>query len=122
MVGLRSNPVLIDFWDYTCVNCPRTIPYSRYSAKEVNLVAYPPPIGAGSIEVAQDGHPLTEEESGADISFDEGHSFVLIDEPRMYALVNNDAFGTHELTIATASDEIGLFAFTFLTCVSEPIG
>jgi thiol-disulfide isomerase/thioredoxin len=94
--------------------------YLRYSAREVNLVAYPPPAGSGSIEVVQDGHPLTEEESGADIRFDEGRSFVLIDEPRMYALVNNDTFGTHELTLAMASDEIGLFAFTFVTCVSEP--
>ncbi len=29
MQGLRGRPVLIDFWDYTCVNCLRTIPYLK---------------------------------------------------------------------------------------------
>ncbi len=27
MAALRGRPVLIDFWDYTCVNCIRTLPY-----------------------------------------------------------------------------------------------
>lgn len=27
MADLRGRPVLIDFWDYTCVNCIRTLPY-----------------------------------------------------------------------------------------------
>lgn len=26
---LRGRPVLIDFWDYTCVNCLRTLPYVK---------------------------------------------------------------------------------------------
>jgi thiol-disulfide isomerase/thioredoxin len=29
MRGLRGRVVLIDFWDYTCVNCIRTLPYVR---------------------------------------------------------------------------------------------
>jgi thiol-disulfide isomerase/thioredoxin len=29
MADLRGRPVLIDFWDYTCVNCLRTLPYVR---------------------------------------------------------------------------------------------
>jgi thiol-disulfide isomerase/thioredoxin len=27
MAGLRGRPVLVDFWDYTCINCLRTLPY-----------------------------------------------------------------------------------------------
>ena len=27
MSELRGKPVLVDFWDYTCVNCIRTLPY-----------------------------------------------------------------------------------------------
>ncbi len=27
MADLRGRPVLIDFWDYTCINCLRTLPY-----------------------------------------------------------------------------------------------
>lgn len=29
MADLRGRPVLIDFWDYTCVNCLRTLPYLK---------------------------------------------------------------------------------------------
>ena len=29
MAGLRGKIVLIDFWDYTCVNCLRTLPYVK---------------------------------------------------------------------------------------------
>ena len=27
LADLRGRPVLVDFWDYTCVNCLRTLPY-----------------------------------------------------------------------------------------------
>lgn len=27
LAGLRGGVVLIDFWDYTCLNCLRTLPY-----------------------------------------------------------------------------------------------
>jgi thiol-disulfide isomerase/thioredoxin len=29
MANLRGQPVLIDFWDYACINCLRTLPYLR---------------------------------------------------------------------------------------------
>jgi len=29
LADLRGRPVLIDFWDYTCLNCLRTLPYLR---------------------------------------------------------------------------------------------
>lgn len=39
----RGKPVLIDFWDYTCVNCLRTLPYMkewhrRYEAMGLTVV------------------------------------------------------------------------------------
>lgn len=27
--GLRGRAILVDFWDYTCVNCIRTLPYTK---------------------------------------------------------------------------------------------
>ena len=93
--------------------------YLRYSAKEVNLVVYPPRQPPGKIELSQDGHPLHEEDAGDDMRFEDGRSLVLIEEPRMYMLVNNREFGTHDLSLSTPSDGIGLYAFTFVTCVTS---
>ncbi len=41
--NLRGRVVLIDFWDYTCVNCIRTLPYlqewhRRYSDKGLTII------------------------------------------------------------------------------------
>lgn len=40
---LRGRVVLVDFWDYTCVNCIRTLPYvqawhERYQAMELTVI------------------------------------------------------------------------------------
>jgi thiol-disulfide isomerase/thioredoxin len=94
--------------------------YLRYEAKEVNLVVYPPR-QPGTVELLQDGHPLPAEDAGADVRFDDGRSFLLIDQPRMYMLANNRQFGTHDLSLSTTSDGIGLYAFTFVTCVAENV-
>ncbi len=41
--GLRGRVVLVDFWDYTCVNCIRTLPYvkewhRRYHPKGLSII------------------------------------------------------------------------------------
>jgi thiol-disulfide isomerase/thioredoxin len=43
MASLRGGPVLVDFWDYTCVNCIRTLPYvsewhRRYSPHGLTVI------------------------------------------------------------------------------------
>jgi len=43
LASLRGRVVLIDFWDYTCVNCIRTLPYvfewhRRYSDKGLTVI------------------------------------------------------------------------------------
>lgn len=43
MEQLYGKPVLIDFWDYTCINCMRTVPYltewhRRYSPHGLTIV------------------------------------------------------------------------------------
>ncbi len=42
-ITLRSRVVLVDFWDYTCTNCLRTLPYvvewhRRYSDKGLTII------------------------------------------------------------------------------------
>jgi hypothetical protein len=100
--GLRGRTVLVDFWDYTCVN----------------LVAHPGR-EPGRLEILQDGHPLEREDAGEDMIFEDGRSVVIVDQPRMYMLVNNREFDTHDLSISMASGGIELYAFTFVTCVAE---
>lgn len=41
--GLQGKPVVVDFWDYTCINCIRTLPYltewhRRYSPHGLTIV------------------------------------------------------------------------------------
>lgn len=43
LADLRGRPVLIDFWDYTCINCIHTLPYvkewhRRYSGQGLTIV------------------------------------------------------------------------------------
>ena len=67
-----------------------------------------------TVRLLMDGVPLSPSEAGADVLFDdEGNSYVLVTEPRMYRLVNLDRFGEHELKLSSNSYEFSVFAFTF---------
>ena len=67
-----------------------------------------------TVRVTIDGEALTADQTGADIAFDEdGNSYVLVEEARMYNLVNMPVFNGHELELRTNSTEFSLFAFTF---------
>jgi thiol-disulfide isomerase/thioredoxin len=91
----------------------------RYMAKEVNLVIAPPLAGGDArIELLQNRSPLPAEDAGEDVSIEDGRAFVKLDAPRMYRLVNNRAIDTYELTLATTSDGVSLFAFTFVSCLA----
>ena len=43
----------------------------------------------------------------------DGDSYILVDEARMYRVVDMPTFGGHELTLSSNSSEFELFAFTF---------
>jgi hypothetical protein len=48
------------------------------------------------------------------VRFDgDGNSYVLVDQPRMYGLVDLDQFSSHELRLGVKSADLSLFAFTF---------
>jgi thiol-disulfide isomerase/thioredoxin len=92
-----------------------TVPYM---AKDVNLVIHPPTYGgAATISVMQDGAPIAVEDAGGDVVAGGAMSIVTVDAPRMYRLVSNREIDRHELTLATTSDGIALYAFTFTSCV-----
>lgn len=90
----------------------------RYLAKEVNLVAHPPVTGGPArVEVLQDGRPLPAEDAGDAVRREGEAAILVVSEPRMYQVVRNREIDHHELTLATSSEGVALYAFTFTTCV-----
>ncbi len=95
-----------------------TVPYM---AKEVNLVIHPPTYGGDAvISVTQDGASLAAEDAGADVNAGGATAIITVDAPKMYRIVNNREIGRHELTLATTSDGVALYAFTFTSCLTTP--
>jgi thiol-disulfide isomerase/thioredoxin len=89
-----------------------------YMAKDVNLVIHPPTYGgAATLALSQDGKPLAAEDAGDDVTASAAVSTVTVDAPRMYRLVSNRDIDRHELTLATTSDGVAMYAFTFTSCV-----
>ena len=94
-----------DFVDYVAI---------RFYATTVNGVMAPLNSEAFTVRLTIDDAPLGTDQAGADVTFDEsGNSVVLVDEARMYSLVELDAFGGYELKLIASSPEMELFAFTF---------
>ncbi|MDE2788616.1 MAG: redoxin domain-containing protein [Chloroflexota bacterium] len=87
----------------------------NYAAKSVNAVLTSDSGEPYEVVVTVDGAMLTEENAGADIQWDEnGYSYILVDEPRMYGIVDNPQYLPQSiLTMRSNSDDFGLFAFTF---------
>jgi thiol-disulfide isomerase/thioredoxin len=110
-----------DFEDYVAI---------KFFATSVNAVMSadrPPPVIEDSpglepgerrtgalLRVTLDGQPLTPEQAGQDVQFDgESNSFVLVDEPRLYSLVELEEFASHDLQVRVNSPGLSLFTFTF---------
>lgn len=87
----------------------------KYSAKSVNAVLTSDSGAPYRVYLTVDGAMMTPENAGEDVQWDEnGTSFVLVDEPRMYGLVNNPQYLPESVLImGSNSDDFGLFAFTF---------
>ena len=94
-----------DYEDYIAI---------QFAATSVNAVMEQWAGTSYTVRLIMDGVPLSSKDAGADVEFDdEGNSYVLVTEPRMYRLVNLDRFGEHELKLSSNSYEFALFAFTF---------
>ena len=103
---IRHGRVTEELEDYLALN---------YAAKSVNAVLTSDSGEPYEVVVTVDGAMLTEENAGADIQWDEnGYSYILVDEPRMYGIVDNPQYLPQSiLTMRSNSDDFGLFAFTF---------
>ena len=94
-----------DYEDYIAV---------MFYATSVNVVMAPESGEPFAVRLTMDGLPMAAEQAGPDVMFDEeGNSYVLVDEARMYRLVDQPTFSGHEFRLSSNSPEFTLFAFTF---------
>jgi thiol-disulfide isomerase/thioredoxin len=95
----------------------------KYEASAVNLVMASPHSPSAEVVILQDGKPLTRQQTTRDLRFrstvDGEESYVVVDSPRMYFLVDNHDFGEHQLELR-CSTGVAAFAFTFTSCV-DPV-
>jgi thiol-disulfide isomerase/thioredoxin len=57
--------------------------------------------------------PLASDEAGVDIAFEDGGSFITVDESRMYYVASLGDYGDRELRFSSNSPDFALFAMTF---------
>jgi thiol-disulfide isomerase/thioredoxin len=102
----RHGRVTQQYEDYIAV---------KYSAKSVNAVFTSDSGEPYRVRITMDGEYLTAENRGADVMIaGDGESYIPVDEPRLYAIVDNPGYvGGKELRISSNSADFGLFAFTF---------
>jgi hypothetical protein len=76
------------------------------------------------VVILQDGKPLTRKQGTRDTRFRPGtkgdeESYVVVESARMYFLVDNHEFGSHELELR-CSTGVAALAFTFTSCI-DPV-
>ena len=103
---IRHARVTENLEDYLALN---------YAAKSVNAVLTSDSGEPYQVVVTVDGAMLTPENAGNDVQWDErGYSYINVDEPRLYELVDNPEYlPSSVLIMRSDSDDFGLFAFTF---------
>ena len=102
--SLRHARVTESYEDYLAL---------KFVATSVNIVLDPAFDATYDVQVTLDGGPVPEESAGGDLIVKESRSYFVVDEPRLYAIVELDEFSTHEMTLSSNSDQFALFAFTF---------
>jgi len=86
-----------------------------YSARSVNAVLTSDSGEPYKVQVTVGGDYLTKDNKGVDVTIgDDGESYVLVTEPRLYNVLENPSYVRREtLKMASDSPDFGLFAFTF---------
>jgi peroxiredoxin len=86
----------------------------RYHARELYSVINVSHGGTSRLYIKQDGKWLTKSEKGVDVQFDkDGRSYIEVREPRMYYLVANPAFGSHNVSLQPTRSGLTINSFTF---------
>lgn len=92
----------------------------KYEASGINAVLAAPRGGHVEVLILQDGKPLTREQKTPDTRFRSvdgiEQSYIVVQQARMYALVNNHDFGVHQFELRCGAG-LAAFAFTFTSCI-----
>lgn len=88
----------------------------RFTGNEVNAVMRGPEGKRIRVAISIDGRPLARGEAGGDVVVEENSSYLDITVGRMYRLIDDAAYGTHELELAPAEPGVSIYAFTFGSC------
>lgn len=102
--GARHARVTEELEDYAAL---------KYFGTSVNVVLS----SAGEpyrVYLTVDDGPIPLVDWGEDIQEDEdGKTFILVDQDRMYRLIESPEYGGHDMKLSSNSDEFEIFAFTF---------
>ena len=86
----------------------------RYHARELYAVMNVEHEHPSRVYIRQDGKDLTAQNKGVDVQLDsQGHSYLEVREPRMYYLVSNPAFGSHQVELFPTRAGLAINSFTF---------
>jgi hypothetical protein len=89
----------------------------RFSAAGANLVMSCE--DEGQVEILLDKHSLVPGHGTPETLFENGHSYVHVDRPRMYSLLEEPEFGSRVLELRCPPG-LRAYAFTFTSCV-DPV-
>ena len=87
----------------------------KFYGTSANIVLGLPESGDSyEVRVTIDGGPIPADHAGEDVMWDdEGNSYILVNEDRMYRVAKTPEYGGYELKLASNSDSFEFFAFTF---------
>ncbi|MBD3167977.1 MAG: phytase [candidate division Zixibacteria bacterium] len=93
----------------------------KYRASEVNMVVSPGEENGYNrykAYVTLDGDYLTPDEAGDDIEYGhDGETYIIVDTPRLYNLVNSSRYGENVLKVHFKNEGLEVYSFTFGSCV-----
>ncbi len=88
-----------------------------YQAIQVVVIMKPENGKAARVNVTQDGQPVARQDAGKDLSYDaNGASYVNVDAPRAYDVLDNAHFNKHELKLFPQQYGVGIYDFAFESC------
>ncbi|MFI5252291.1 MAG: redoxin family protein [Bacteroidota bacterium] len=87
-----------------------------YNAKEVCAVVSPEGEMQFQVFIKQNGKYLNAESKGEDILIDDdGRSYFLVNEARLYKIINNKEYNEYKLTLSTRSNGFALYSISFVS-------